>query len=168
MSIDLPSLVLAAGGEIVGRVRTQKMVYLLDQMGLKSGFEFEYRHYGPFSEDLADQMEDDVIFRRLTAEPKRRQSDGVPYTVYRAGSRGDGEAIDVNLPGDKIRSSLAEMQRQSATVLELAATIHWLAEVEGYEDWRSELVRRKGAKTEEGRTEKALSLLRRLDLPPVS
>jgi len=32
MSIDIPALIDAAGGEIVGKIRLQKMVYLLDQL----------------------------------------------------------------------------------------------------------------------------------------
>ena len=44
MTIDVPGLVLANGGELVGSVRLQKVVYLLDQIGLNSGFAFDYRH----------------------------------------------------------------------------------------------------------------------------
>jgi len=46
------AVVDAAGGTLVSRVRLQKTVYLLDQLGLGSGFEFEYHHYGPYSRDL--------------------------------------------------------------------------------------------------------------------
>ena len=56
MTIDIPSLVVAAGGEIVGKIRLQKVVYLLDQMGLNSGFSYQYFHYGPYSEDLAERV----------------------------------------------------------------------------------------------------------------
>ena len=82
MAIDVPSLVRAAGGEIVGKVRLQKMVYLLDQLGVPTGFSFSYHHYGPYSDELAEVVEDDVIFRRVKAE-RRRRSDGVPYVVYK-------------------------------------------------------------------------------------
>jgi hypothetical protein len=58
------------------------------------------------------------------------------------------------------------MQRKSATVLELAATIHWLAFIEEIEDWRSELRRRKGVKTEQGRADSALALLGELGIAP--
>ena len=67
VTTDVPGLVRAAGGEVVGKVRLQKLVYLLEQLGLISGYSFEYRHYGPYSEELADQVEDDVVFGRLTA-----------------------------------------------------------------------------------------------------
>lgn len=166
MTTDVPSLILAAGGEIVGKVRVQKMVYLLEQMGVGSGYSFEYRYYGPYSEDLADQIVEDAIFGRLNAETRRRQTDGVPYAVYSATHSGDGEPIDGALAQEQVRSALQEMQQQSSTVLELAATIHWLSEVEGYENWPEELVNRKGAKADLGRDKKALDLLWRLNLPP--
>ncbi len=46
------AIVAAAGGELAGRVRLQKTAYLLDIKGLKSGFQFEYHHYGPYSREL--------------------------------------------------------------------------------------------------------------------
>ena len=166
MTIDIPSLVVAAGGEIVGKIRLQKVVYLLDQMGLNSGFAYEYFHYGPYSEDLAEQVEDDVIFGHLAANQRRRVSDGVPYVAYSAESSGDGEAPESRMSATRLRSALVEMERRSATVLELAATIHWLAVVESISDWKTELVRRKGAKTNNGRDKQAFELLRMLGLPP--
>jgi uncharacterized protein YwgA len=168
MTIDIASLVVASGGEVVGKVRLQKIVYLLDQIGLESGFSYEYHHYGPYSDELADQVEEEVIFRRLKAEHRSRQSDGVSYIAYSASSAGGGDPIDWNIPVDRIRSALAEMQRRSATVLELAATIHWLAVVEERQDWKDELIRRKGAKTHQGRDRQALDLLALLGLPPAS
>jgi len=168
MTIDIPTLVAEAGGEVVGKVRLQKVMYLLDQLGLDSGFDYEYHHFGPYSSELAEKVEDNVIFGQLEAQERRRQSDGVPYIAFRVRSLGDGDPIDRHLPLDKIRQYLGEMQRRSATVLELAATIHWLAEVEGVSDWQRELVRRKGAKTAAGRDQKAVELLRDLGLPPAT
>ena len=166
MTIDVPSLVVAAGGEIVGKIRLQKVVYLLDQIGLNSGFSYEYFHYGPYSEDLAERVEDDVIFGHLHADQRRRLSDGVPYTAYSAETPGDGDTLEAHMPADRIRTALAEMQRRSATVLELAATIHWLAVMEGVPDWKTELIRRKGAKTNNNRDQLAVELLQTLELPP--
>lgn len=165
MTIDVPSLVVAAGGEIVGKIRLQKMVYLLDQIGLESGFSYDYHHYGPYSEDLAEQVDDDVVFGHLEAKQRRRQSDGVPYIVYSATASGGGERVNSNIAKD-VRRALTEMQKRSATILELAATAHWLAAVEDIKDWQTELIRRKGPKTKNGRTQQALELLRALGLPP--
>jgi uncharacterized protein len=166
MTIDVPSLVMAAGGEVVGKIRLQKTVYLLDQLGLNSGFSYEYFHYGPYSEDLAEKVEDDVVFGHLHANQRRRVSDGVPYVAYAAEASGDGDAIETRMPFESVKSALAEMQRHSATVLELAATIHWLVSMEGFSDWKAELVRRKGVKTNNGRDQRAFELLRTLGLPP--
>ena len=118
MTIDIPSLVVAAGGELVGKIRLQKVVYLLDQIGIRSGFSYEYHHYGPYSEGLADCVDGDIIFRHLEAEQRRRQSDGVPYVVYRASEPGEGEPLNGHLSADQIHFALAEMQKHSATILE--------------------------------------------------
>lgn len=159
MTIDLPSLISAAGGEVVGKVRLQKLVYLLDQLGLESDFSFSYHHYGPYSEDLADAIEEDVIFRRVEIETRRR-GDGVPFFVFRSQSHSTAAF------SPKIASAIKAMQLRSAMVLELAATAHWLAFVERYDDWREELIKRKGAKTEQGRSDDALRLLNELNIAP--
>jgi hypothetical protein len=56
------------------------------------------------------------------------------------------------------------MQAEPATVLELAATIDWLRSQEQVSNWRSELVRRKGAKAERSRVERAERLLHDLNM----
>jgi len=165
MALDIPTLINAAGGEIVGKVRLQKLVYLLDQIGVESDLSFAYHHYGPYSEELADRVEDDLIFRRVNAETRRR-ADGVPFVVYRAIDQAENQETTASLGTPRVRAALAAMQRCSATVLELAATIHWLAAVEELQDWRAELVRRKGVKTEHGRTDAALRLLEELQITP--
>jgi uncharacterized protein YwgA len=169
MSIDIPSLLKAAGGEIVGKVRLQKIVYLLDQMGMNSGYSYEYHHYGPYSAELADSVDEDVVFDEIEEISQRRASDGVPYSVFRI-SHGASVAAKGEMLGDiplaKARDALGVMERYSATVLELAATIHWLADVERISDWRTELRRRKGAKADQGRDRQALELLSELGLAP--
>ena len=164
MSIDIPALIDAAGGEVVGKIRLQKMVYLLDQLGAKSGFSFEYHHYGPYSEELAEAVDDGVIFGCIAEEQRRRVSDGVSYVVYRSLNH-RGQSSDV-FSQPAIGAAIEEMNRQSMTILELAATIHWLAFKEKVRNWREELIRRKGVKTEDGRTERAIELLEKLKLSP--
>jgi uncharacterized protein YwgA len=46
----------AADGEIVGRIRIQKIFYLLEQLGMGGGIWFSYHHYGPYSEELSLAM----------------------------------------------------------------------------------------------------------------
>jgi len=165
MTIDMPAFIDAAGGQVVGKVRLQKLVYLLDQLGVPTGFSFTYHHYGPFSEELAESVEDDVVFGRLSVE-QRRRADGVPYVVYRPLINGHEQQKSSPLNSPGIKAALTAMQRHSTTVLELAATIHWLAFVERVGNWRAELIRRKGVKTEQGRTDEALNLLQETGLAP--
>lgn len=158
-------VVAAAGDKIVGRIRMQKVFYLLDQLGLNSGFDYEYRHYGPYSADLSEAIEDAKAFAGLQEETHRRQSDGVPYSVFKLVASDRRVMPNIgSLPAATVRNALAKMNRRSATVLELAATIHWLANVERVDDWRSELDNRKGPKTVGGRVSQAEDLLRELEI----
>ena len=163
MTIGIPEIVRQAEGEIVGKIRLQKIVYLLSRLGYETGFSFEYHHYGPYSRELAEKIEEEVDAQVLMALTRRRQSDGVPYIVYRAKEEHSGSNCDARL-----HELLTEMNDCSPTVLELAATIDWLAKIEDVSDWRSELRVRKGAKTSGGRTEKALELLGKLGLAPAA
>lgn len=164
----IAEVLAAAGGAIVGRIRLQKIFYLLDQRGMGSGFSFHYHHYGPYSRELDRALDRAQAMQGVEESIAYRQVDGMPYSTFSV--RGDSEAA---IPGEVGNLSFAEarglvgaMTSRSSTVLELAATIHWLANAERVTDWRAELIRRKGVKTERGRAEEAMDLLRRLGLSP--
>lgn len=155
--------VAVAGGEITGQLRLQKIIYLLEQCSGQSPFDFSYYHYGPYSRDLDQAIDAAKALNGLQELTQRRVSDGAPYSVFRVH---DGSVPDTlfGLPAERSRSLIQHMKTVSSTVIELAATIHWLVVVEKVPDWRTELRRRKGAKTEHGRTEDALRLLREIGL----
>lgn len=161
MILQIADLVRAAGGEIYGKVRLQKIVYLLDQIGMNSGLSFDYHHYGPYSFELANQVDAELAFGQLT-ELVRRRVDGVPYSVFGVPSSSD-ESDDRSA---EFKPALTAMQKRSATVLELSATIHWLINVEKVENWHDELVSRKGAKADSRRIDEAVALLSELGLKP--
>ena len=163
---DLDSLVAdvvsAAGGRIVGRVRLQKVFYLLEQLGLKGNLAYDYHHYGPYSSELSAAVADATAFN-LIDERTERRTDGVGYSIYTS-SRPTPDYIG-GIEASTVLRALEKMEKRTSTVLELAATIHWLVAVEHISDWRPELKRRKGVKTEAGRTDAAVSLLHELGLP---
>jgi uncharacterized protein YwgA len=163
----IAELIAAAGGEIVGRIRLQKIFYLLEKAGIGSGLSFHYHHYGPYSAELDNALDRAQAVQGVKERIAHRQADGMPYSVF---SLRNGRELGCGtlgqLPIEKARGLIAAMNARSSTVLELAATIHWLAEVERVPEWRKELLRRKGVKTERGRTEKAIELLEQLDLAP--
>ena len=100
------AVVAAAGGTLTGRVRLQKAVYLLDRLGLNSGFGDEYHHYGPYSQDLDNATADAKAFGVLEETYHHRQSDGAMYSVFRlsADAAGRDEAF-----GDLGRSRVGEL-----------------------------------------------------------
>lgn len=159
------AVIAAAGGEVTGRVRLQKIVYLLDQLGLKSGFGYEYYHYGPYSLDLTAATEDAKAFKLVEEQIDYRRSDGAQFSKFRdIGTPPAKREAYGELGEQRVRELLALMMRRSATVLELAATVDWLRRHERVADWKAEIKRRKGVKTEGGRLEQAIELLDELKL----
>jgi uncharacterized protein YwgA len=74
-------IVRDAGGQIVGRTRLQKIAYILEVSGLGGGFPFRYKHYGPYSERLADAAQTARIFGMLTEQETPAAWGGV-YSIY--------------------------------------------------------------------------------------
>lgn len=145
-------LVRDAGGRIVGRTKLQKVAYLLELAGLGEGFHFEYRHYGPFSEDLADAIQMASAFG-LVSEDERKADWGGVYSIYSA-------------PGDPVnptRAAFAQIAVQmDAVELELAATAAYLYAIEGYADPWKETARRKPEKAKRDRLRAAINAYREL------
>jgi uncharacterized protein len=154
----------AAGGEIIGRVRIQKLFYLLKQLGMSSDLSFRYHYYGPYSRDLDEAIDRAKAFHNVKEEIDYRKSDGMPYSIFKGPTGGAPGLSEIKV--DEVKKHLVWLKSQPSTILELAATIHWLNTVEGVEDWRPELEKRKGTKTVHGRTDKAIALLISLGLAP--
>lgn len=158
-------LLKASGGKIIGRMRLQKTVYLLDAKGANSESYFIYHHYGPYSEDLAKEVEmatslsDKVIEEeKLTSQAGYRFSTfRLKYSEFASDRVGD---LSSSLAGEL----LGKLERYPSVILEVASTIHWLVEKEEHQDWRSELVVRKGSKATEENLFKAQELLGSLGL----
>ena len=147
-------IVRDAGGEIVGRTRLQKVAYLMEVAGLGAGFRFEYRHYGPYSEDLADSIQLAHAFD-LVDEEERRANWGGFYSIFHATPQ-VGKA-------DQRRKTFAELAAQiDAIELELAATAAYLSITERVEDPWAETARRKPDKAKDGRLDKAKAAYREL------
>jgi uncharacterized protein len=160
------SIVDLAGGRVTGRVRMQKIAYLLQRKGAAPSLSFAYHHFGPYSRELDEGIAAAKALGRIREATERRASDGAPYSVF----MGVGAAPASDDLGPVSRDEAARLVARmtaadvSSTIIELAATIDWLRSQEGVTDWRSELVRRKSVKTNGGRVEQALVLLRELGL----
>jgi uncharacterized protein len=148
-------IVRDAGGQIVGRTKLQKVAYLLELAGFGGGFDFEYRHYGPYSEDLANAIRVADAFGLVT-EAERVANWGGFYSIYTAT---DAAGPRNNGPRATFSESAA---RIDPIELELAATAAFLSAVEGCNDPWDETARRKPEKVGGGRIERAKEAYRQL------
>ncbi len=158
-------VVAAAGGRLVSRIRLQKIAYLLHQLGADTGFSFSYHHYGPYSRDLDNAVLDAEAFDTVNEKFEHRQSDGARYSIFELSTDSTNHSY-LFLTDEALRSRVKELAASNVTVLELAATAFWLANEEKVEDWKAEIRKRKGGKTEGGRLERATKLLGQLGLEP--
>jgi hypothetical protein len=142
-----------AGGEIVGRTKLQKTVYLLTVAGFEGRYRFGYKHYGPFSEELADAADLAAAFD-LISEQQQQAAWGGTYSVYSA-PPGEPSAHP-----NRIRLTQAAAQ-SDAVLLELAATAAYLAQEGKPQPW-TETARRKPDKTANGRLDRAKELYAQL------
>jgi uncharacterized protein len=153
-ALKTANIVRDAGGCIVGRTRLQKIAYLLSAAGLESGLPFIYKHYGPFSEELAAATRDARLLGILE-ETEQQATWGGTYSTF-----------TVSLPPDRSvptsRCQLARIAAEADAVeLELAATAVFIAKEGNSDPWR-ETARRKPEKANLGRIEKAKVLYRKL------
>ncbi|MGO9263990.1 MAG: hypothetical protein ACLQBA_03725 [Candidatus Binataceae bacterium] len=148
------AIVRDAGGRVIGRTRLQKIAYLLTVTGLESGLSFTYKHYGPYSEDVATAARFGHLLGHLQ-ETEQMASWGGSYSIYSVDS-----VIPAQIPA--ARRELASLAvNADAVELELAATAVFLAR-DGFDDPWGETARRKPEKAESGRIERAKELLHRL------
>lgn len=147
-------IVAAAGGEMIGRTRLQKTAFLLELVDLGSGFHFDYKHYGPYSEELAAFAEVAPILVDFNEE-QRSSSWGGAYSVYSTGSDYSGTS------GDAKQQIISIAKEADPVELELAATAAFL-DVQGFDDPWGETERRKPEKTRDGRIDRAKILFLRL------
>lgn len=161
------ALIEAGGGQIIGRVRLQKTLYLLEQLGFGTDMAFEYHHYGPYSRELDNATADAKALGLVREEFEHRQSDGAMYSIFRLAPSGAvKEEVYAKLGKERVADLVHRFSSTNVTVLELAATVDWLWRAEQISDWKLEVTKRKGKKVLGGRLEKAVELLGALGLPP--
>ena len=160
--LDLVIGIIAAnGGRIVGKTRLQKTVYLLDAAGLNSGFEFEYHNYGPYSSDLATEVDNGVDLKFLETEERFGYHD-VPYVIYRTNRSPSDKLGDMS--SSVLEKKLSILENYSALVIELAATIHYFGELRSRDEIDIAVKSKKHAKATEERLNQGWELLEKLEI----
>lgn len=156
------AIVRDAGGELVGRTRLQKVAYLSQLAGFAEDFPFEYRHYGPYSEELAEAMK--IASGLQFVKEKEKQADwGGWYSIYSV-EPPEPEGVPVD---DNRANFISAAAGISAIELELAATAAFLFAKEGVgrdnegNPWE-ETAERKPEKAGGGRLKRAKEAYRQL------
>jgi len=144
------AIVRDAGGRIVGRTKLQKIGFFLEAAGLGGGFPFQYKHYGPYSEQLAFGAQHAAALR-LISENETPSGWGGTYSIFIS-----------NVPqDDKVDPARTRLVRELVSAdpieLELAATALFLRQ-DGFADTWGETERRKPEKAAGGRLERAKQL----------
>lgn len=163
--IDLTELVIGVvalnGGEMVGKTRLQKTLYLLESAGLGAGIDFDYHHYGPYSAAAAIATDFAVMSSSLISK-ERPGYHQVPYTVFSTNERAPNRLGSMS--ADVAQEKLALLGSYSALELEIAATILYVEKAGLGADPIAEVKRLKPLKATSKRVRRAQSLIDGLGL----
>lgn len=164
----IAELISLAGGRIVGRTKLQKSACLLELTGLGYGFQFSYKHFGPYSEEVKIACGDAQALSYIS-EKTEDASWGGWYSVFTA------PIADPKSETELQRSQLLGITASADSVdLELAATAAFLAS-KGIEAPWHEVELRKPTKASPDRLKSARALYQHLaavktprPLPPIA
>lgn len=155
----------SAEKRIVGKIRIQKIFYLLEQLGLNSGITFSYHHYGPYSEELSNSLFFAEFLDNCITETQGETQFGNTYSIFGLGSDFTPSDNPIGeLEPQRVSELVNILTSPTSVVIELAATIHWLRVKEQVEDWKAELKIRKSGKATDENIAKAIALLEQINL----
>ena len=121
--------IVGESGELKGRVRLQKLGYLLQQRGFGplAKTHFSYHHYGPYSDQLAGALEQ-VVASGLVQEVQHTTSNQRKIYSYKLNRQHPDNACLELTPVelDELRTVVRASQDATWRTLELAATVVYL------------------------------------------
>jgi uncharacterized protein YwgA len=130
--------IFESAGTIHSRIKIQKMIYILKSLGYPLNERYEYRHFGPYSEQLASELTASVNTGFLDEkEADSRSGDDLPpdYQRFDLSLTDRGRKfLEVTVKKNQQLGTQAEgisrvakhLQAYSPTELELIATLMYL------------------------------------------
>ncbi|MGG1572903.1 YwgA family protein [Fictibacillus sp. NRS-1165] len=113
--------VIKEAGEVIGRKKLQKMIYIAKKLNFPFQEKYEFHFYGPYSEELTLRVEE-LCNLGYVYETKEKVSG---YSQYRYSLNKEGEeflaSYGKNIP--KLGECVRSMNEQSSRFLELVSTI---------------------------------------------
>ncbi|WP_210364369.1 YwgA family protein [Bacillus sp. REN3] len=112
---------ISVSGEVIGRKKLQKMIYIAKKMEFPFQERFQFHFYGPYSEELTLRVEElcNMGFLNEVKEDKGGYSQ-YRYTLTEAGQEFLG-ANSIKMPN--LGDCLCDINSQNARFLELVSTI---------------------------------------------
>ncbi|MCU9613343.1 YwgA family protein [Caldibacillus lycopersici] len=114
---------IQSSGEIIGRKKFQKMIYIAKKLAFPFQEKFQFHFYGPYSEELTLQLEE-LVNMGLINEIKEKKGG---YYQYRYTVTENGEdfihMFDEEVHHPKLNECLTDMNEQSSRFLELVSTV---------------------------------------------
>ena len=112
---------LSASGEIVGRKKLQKMIYIAKKLSFPFQEKFQFHFYGPYSEELTLRVEE--LYNLGFIEEVKEKKGG--YYQYRYTITENGQEFlhlyETEMP--YLQECLTSMNEQNSRYLELVSTV---------------------------------------------
>ncbi|WP_445488931.1 YwgA family protein [Niallia sp. 03133] len=112
---------IAASGEIIGRKKLQKMIYIAKKLDFPFQEKYQFHFFGPYSEELTLRVEE-LCNMGFLKEVKEKKGG---YFQYRYSLTENGkeflELNEVDMPF--LPSCLSDMNEQNSRFLELVSTV---------------------------------------------
>jgi len=114
-------------GEIVGRKKLQKMVYIAQKMNVPFYEKYQLHMFGPYSEELSLRMEE-VCQLEFVSEVKEKKS-GYEQYRYHLSEKGDDFLAMMSSNFPDVSVLLIDMNKRSAKFLELVSTVMYFEDL---------------------------------------
>lgn len=105
-----------SGRKVYGRIRLQKTVRLLQACGFETDYLFSIHHYGPYSEELLEDVAELERYGLVEEEPEVTQSGHNVYVVKATQNSKYIPSIE------EWRQVIERLEKVDSEILELAAT----------------------------------------------
>lgn len=112
---------VASVGEIAGRKKMQKIIYIAKKISFPFEEKFQFHFYGPYSEELTLRIEELCEMGYLHEEKEKKS--GYWQYCYSLSEAGEDflQLYEVDVPN--LKACLQDMNEQNARFLELVSTV---------------------------------------------
>ncbi|MGX1191710.1 YwgA family protein [Metabacillus sp. SLBN-84] len=120
--------VFSSSGEITGRKKLQKMIYIAKKINLPFYEKYDFHFYGPYSEELTLRIEELCNLGFLNEMHEKKGG----YFQYRYSLTESGEEFLANYEPDMppMQECMQDLNSQSARFLELVSTVLYFDSLE--------------------------------------